>query len=180
MMSRYSKVNLIIIAIGLVGVAMVLSGVTFQDRSPWATFKDDHFLPPDEDRVWEWVYYQISPFVLKSRAETGASSTEWYYRTNMTAAGVICFIGAGLGVIGIVFMKRKTSIFSVGVILFSMIFFGTSLPGVYPYFSWAVGAQNTFYGALIILLSAFLGMFFDNYTMNRNIVSAIVQKWQSQ
>jgi len=179
-MSRHSTINLAIIAIGLVGVAMVLSGVTFQDSSPWATFKDDRFLPSNEDRVWEWVYYQISPFVLKSRAETGASSTSWFYRTNMTATGVICYIGAGLGVIGVVLMKRKTSIFSVGVIIFSMIFFGTSLPGVYPYFSWAVGAQNTFYGALILLLSAFLGMIFDYYTMNQNIVSAIIQKWQSQ
>lgn len=180
MMSRYSKINLAIIAIGLVGVAMVLQGVSFQASSPWATFKDDRFLPSNEDKVWEWVYYQISPFVLKSRAETGMSTISWFYRTNMTATGVICYIGAGLGMIGVIFMKRKMSIFSVGVILFSMIFFGTSLPGVYPYFSWAVGAQNTFYGALIILLSAFLGMFFDYYNMNRNFASAIIQKWQSQ
>ena len=97
----------------------------------------------------------------------------------MTAAGVICCIGTGIGVIGVVLMKRKLSIFSVGVIIFSMIFFGTSLPGVYPYFSWAEGAQNTFYGAMIILLSAFLGMSFDYYIMNRNVVSEIVEKWQS-
>ena len=179
MMSRYSKGNLAIIVIGLVGVAMVLSGVTFQDNSPWATFKDDRFLPSGEDKIWEWVYYQISPFVLKSKPETGESSTSWFYRTNMTAAGVICCIGTGIGVIGVVLMKRKLSIFSVGVIIFSMIFFGTSLPGVYPYFSWAEGAQNTFYGAMIILLSAFLGMSFDYYIMNRNVVSEIVEKWQS-
>lgn len=179
-MSKYSKINLTLIAIGLVGVVMVLSGVMFQDHFPWATFKDDRFLPANEDKVWEWVYYQISPFVLKSRAETGASSTSWFFRTNMTAAGVICYIGAGIAVIGVVFMKRKTSIFSVGMILFSMIFFGTSLPGVYPYFSWALGAQNTFYGAMIILLSVILGIFYDDYDMNRTLAFELIKKWQSK
>lgn len=179
----HSIKNLFTGLIGMAGLILSFAGVAFQQIFPWVKFKSDRFLLPrfvEGQKYWEWVYYQLSPFIVQYSSETGESVTTWFYRVNMTITGVICLIGIVTGCIGIVFIKRKTTLTGGLVIIFSMITFATSLPGVYPNFSWGLGAKFTFYGALIIILSAVIGKVVDINEKNREYVSSLLKIWNEE
>ena len=178
----HSKINVVSSLTGVCGALLAFLGIVYQQMYPWVTFKTDHFLFPryrTGEKFWEWMYYQLSPFILRYRSESSTTVTTWFYRTNMTATGAICLIGIALSVVGILFKKRKTTVGGGVIIIFSMILFATSLPGVYPSFSWGLGAKFTFYGALIILLSAVSGIMTDVDEKNRNEVRALLTFWKN-
>jgi hypothetical protein len=97
----------------------------------------------------------------------------------MTVTGAICLIGIALSVASIFFKNRKTTVGGGVIIIISMILFSTSLPGVYPSFSWGLGAKFTFFGALIIVLSAVLGIMIDNDERNRYEVRTLLNTWKN-
>jgi hypothetical protein len=178
----HSKINVVSVLTGVSGALLAFLGIVYPQLYPWVTFKTDHFLLPryrTGEIFWEWVYYQLSPFLLKYRSETSTTVTTWFYRTNMTVTGAICLIGIALSVASIFFKNRKTTVGGGVIIIISMILFSTSLPGVYPSFSWGLGAKFTFFGALIIVLSAVLGIMIDNDERNRYEVRTLLNTWKN-
>jgi hypothetical protein len=175
-----SKLNILNGSIGVAGLLLSFVGISFQQFFPWTSFKTDHFLLPrviEGERYWEWVYYQLSPFILTYRSETGPSVSIWFYRINMTISGLICLIGIGVSIVGILFKKRKTAILGSILVVFSNIIFATSLPGIYPYFTWELGVKFTFYGAIMMLCSALLGIRLDMVEEDYEYVFELKQKW---
>ena len=178
----YSIINLFTGLTGMAGLILSFAGVTFQQFVPWIKFKNDRFLLPrfvEGQKYWEWVYYQISPFIVQISSETGESVTTWFYSVYMTITGVICLIGIVTGCIGIVFNKRKTTLTGGLVIIFSMITFATGLPGVYPNFSWGLGAKFTFYGSILTILSAATGKVIDINEKNKEYIS-LLKIWKEE
>ena len=166
---------------GIGGLILSFLGLTFQQYFPWVKFKSDRFLLPrfrEGEVFWEWVYYELSPFILHYNSETGESMTSWFYRLNMTVTGVIGLIGIVVGCVGIALKMRKLTFAGGLTIVFSMITFATSLPGVYPSFAWGLGAKLTFYGALAVIASAAVGVFFDTSEKNREYVARLMKAWQ--
>jgi hypothetical protein len=180
MKKRYSIYYSFFTLVGIFGAIWTFIGVSFPMSFPWITFKSDHFLLPryiPGEVYWEWVYYELSPFLLKYSSETGISVSTWMYRINMVLVGLICFIGIVVSVISLMYRKPKITILGGGLIILSMIFFGISLPGVYPNFSWGLGAKYTFYGALIIIISAIANITIDIDIKNREMKNKLIDFW---
>jgi len=177
----YTITNIIAGLIGTVGLILSFMGIAFQQFFPWVKFKSDRFLLPrvrEGEKFWEWVYYRLSPFIVHYSSETGETVTTWFYRLNMTITGVIGLIGIVVGCVGIALKMRKLTFAGGLTIVFSMITFATSLPGVYPSFAWGLGAKLTFYGAIVIIASAAVGVFFDTSEKNREYVARLIKAWQ--
>jgi len=167
--------------IGLIGVLSSFVGIAFQNIYPWITFRSDRFLLPryqEGFKYWEWVYYQLSPFYLNIKSETDLSISTFFYRENMTFIGILCLIGIGISVVSIFLRKRKLTILGGILIIISMIFFSISLPGIYPSFAWGPGAKSTFIGALLIIVSAFFGIFHDNIQREKEDINQLLRTWE--
>jgi hypothetical protein len=168
---------------GIGGLILSFIGLTFQQYFPWVKFKSDRFLLTrfrEGEVFWEWIYYELSPFILHYNSETGEIMTNWFYRVNMTVTGVICAMGIVLSLMGIALSRKKVTLAGGLVIVFSMIAFATSLPGVYPNFNWGWGAKATFYGALLIMLSAALRTIYENGVRNEEYLSSLIKLWQKK
>jgi len=179
---KHSKLNVVSSLTGAGGALLAFLGIVYPQLYPWVTFRSSRFLLPRYqagETFWEWVHYQLSPFLLRFRPETSTTVTTWFYRTNMTVTGTICLVGIALSVVSILYKNRKTTIWGGVIIILSMILFATSLPGVYPSFSWGLGAKFTFFGALIIVLSAVSGIMIDIDERNRNEVKELLGTWKN-
>jgi len=178
---KLSKTTIGVKIVGLIGVISSFIGIAFQNIYPWTTFRSDRFLLPryqEGFKYWEWVYYQLSPFYLNIKSETDLSISTYFYRENMTFIGILCIIGIGISLVSIFLRKRKLTIFGGVLILISMIFFSISLPGIYPSFAWGPGAKSTFIGSLLILISAFFGIYNDNIQREKEDKNQLIKTWE--
>jgi hypothetical protein len=96
----------------------------------------------------------------------------------MTFIGILCTIGTGISLVSIFLRKRKLTILGGTLIIISMIFFSISLPGIYPKFAWGPGAKSTFIGALLILVSAFFGIYNDNIQREKEDKNQLLKTWE--
>ena len=135
----------------VIGVSFTLIGNVFQYFFPWIIF-NDWWAPQPAQTKWKLIHYQISPFIIRYRLEGDNFSNVWYYSSSMTLIGVIGLIGGIISFLGI-FKNRKLQFIGGIVTLFSLIFFGMNLPGIYPSFAWGFGSALSFYGVVIIFIS---------------------------
>jgi hypothetical protein len=177
-MDKYIILNLVSKFAGILGSSLVSLSLIFQNSLPWITFKDEYFLPPDSKKVWEWVHYKLSPFLLSYRSESQGIVTEWYYRSNMTLVGILCLFGLIIGLVGVLLGKIKTTILGGFIILFSLIVFSTSLPGVYPYFAWGMGSKLVFYGFLLIMSSSALLILAKKVREREVLLDRLEETWK--
>lgn len=147
--------------IGIIGVCLTLVGTIFQSLFPWITFKKGLVFPLPTPKPWRWVYYQISPFIIRYQLEGDIVQEQWFYKMDTTLIGAICIIGAIIGLIGVFTNIRKINLAGGIMIMFALIGFGTCLPGLYPYIAWESGAKLTFFGSIMLISSAVIGYLKD-------------------
>ena len=165
--------------LGIAGAILAFIGVTFQHLFPWVTFQVQPFPSPPATKSWQWLYYQISPFLLRYQLEGDIPHETWFYKADATLIGVICLIGAMIGLIGVLMKKRTISFIGGIIVMSSLITFGTCLPGLYPLIAWGFGAKITFYGSFAILTSAIIGYLKDNLQKNRVLLKRLLESWQN-
>jgi len=166
--------------LGTLGVSLAIVGLIFQYNFPWITFEKWWTVPQPAPRPWRLVYYQISPFIIRYHPEGDVSSYQWFYKIDATAIGVTCFVGGIIGLIGVLKKMRKTNLVGGILVMFSLIAFGTSLPGLYPSMAWGMGARFTFYGSLSIMTSALISYTKDFLQKNRLRKREIEFSWSTK
>lgn len=147
---------LVLAAVGfaLVGIALVSVGVLFQQAYPWITFKKGVVLLPPNPKPWRFIFYEVSPFLLQYQFDEEEIHVEWFYKTDALMVGMMCAIGVITSIIGVLVSRWKLLLLGGSLSMFTLIAFGTCLPGLYPYISWSIGAQYTFYGSILILVAS--------------------------
>ena len=162
---------------GIFGFILVLISTFFPFHFPWATFQDSRVIYVPAPKL-QWGFYQISPLLISVHIQDETKYHLWFYKNNMILIGLICFIGAIISLIGLLRKRRKINFVGVSFVIFSIIAFGTSLPGVYPYFNWGVGIKLTFYGSLLMFTSTIIFYIKENLQKNRFLYKKLLELWK--
>jgi hypothetical protein len=165
------------IVLGLIGITLLFTGILFQNHFPWITFRTQPYPQPPVTKPWQWVFFEISPFVYKLHVQGGVQTFQWYYKLDSTISGIFCLFGAVGYLISIFVKKRWISIFSSIITLFSLLVFGSTLPGYYPSTAWGSGAKLILYGSFSILTSVFLDYIAEDKKNDKKLLERLLQLW---
>jgi len=171
--------ELVIKIIGVIGFASALLSVAFQEILPWVTFQQEYLLINPATKVWEWVYFEISPFLIRYQFESGVARIEWFYKMDSTLIGAMCLAGTAVGLIGVLKKSRIMNLIGGTLVFASLPAFGTSLPGIYPYIAWSSGAKMAIFGSIMLLASASIGYVKDHREKERLSLKNLKEAWES-
>ena len=99
---------LVLAAVGfaLVGIALVSVGVLSQQAYPWITFKKGVVLPLPNPKPWNFIFYEISPYLFQNQFQ-GEIHVEWFYKTDALMVGMMCASGVITSIIGVLVSRWK-------------------------------------------------------------------------
>ena len=162
---------------GIFGFILILISTFFPFNFPWVTFQHSRVIYVPAPKL-QWIFYQISPLLINVHVQDEIKHHLWFYKNSMTLIGLISFIGAITSLIGLLRKRRKITFVGLSFVNFSLIAFGTSLPGVYPYFNWGVGIKLTFYGSLLMFTSTIIFYIKENLQKNRFLYEKLLESWK--
>lgn len=166
------------IVLGLVGISLLFTGIFFQNYFPWITFRIQPYPQPPVTKPWQWVFFEISPFVYQLHVQGGVDQIQWYYKLDSTISGIFCLSGVLVYMISMLVKKRWISIMGSIITLFSLLVFGSTLPGYYPSTAWGSGAKLIVYGSFSIIASVILGYVVEEKEKDKMLLKRLLQLWR--
>ena len=179
MMKDIKMISALSIILGFVGIILMFIGIFYQNYFPWITFRIQPYPQPPVTKPWQWVFYEISPFVLKTQVQGEIAQLRWYYKIDSTISGFFCLFGVAVYLINILKRNKWIGIISCFISLSSLLVFGSTLPGYFPSTKWGSGAMLIIYGSFCLIASEIFDYIAKDLQKERILYNKLLKLWNS-
>jgi len=181
---KYNRVPLALeivsVGLSLIGVVLAVLGTVYPNAYPWITFKKGFVVQLYGQNPWRYIFFEISPFLITYQFQGElVVHEEWFYKGDATLVGLFCVTAAVLSLILNIKKMRRETLLGGLMVMFSILAFGTCLPGMYPYIQWGIGVRIILYSSLLIFTSALLGYISDAKKDKKVLYDNLKKQWET-